>query len=190
MWTELSQDKMLDFLNSIFNEEVSNQLMYELLNSENSNKCIYRPTRGKYTKCENDVNTDYGYCSKHSSTLQAKKAKDKYEDLTKFEEKSEEEEELEEPVKITAVRNKWGNYEHKETGIVFDPSTRYAYGIQKKNGDVHSLKPDDVRLCIEYGWKYKLPNIKYERVVNSDEDESEEETSEEEDTYGSYSDEE
>lgn len=85
-----------------------------------------------------------------------------------------------EPVKkrvAKITRNKWGNYEHNETHIVFDPKSRNAFGVQRKNGDVYSLGPDDVKVCINNGWDYVLPEAKY--VYESD-SEDYSETSEEE----------
>lgn len=42
-------------------------------------KCMYKAVRKPNTACETPATTDWGFCSKHSRTVQAKKAKDEYE---------------------------------------------------------------------------------------------------------------
>lgn len=79
------------------------------------------------------------------------------------EESPETEESSEEEIVLKLRKNKWGNYEDKETNLVFDPRSKAVYGLQHKNGDVYSLSPDEVAICIEKGWKYVLPEAKYER---------------------------
>ncbi len=57
---------------------------------------------------------------------------------------------------VTRVRqNRWGNYEHLPTQIVFDYKTKTAYGIQHNNGKVYPLLREDMKVCDKYGWKYQ-----------------------------------
>jgi hypothetical protein len=42
-------------------------------------KCMYRPLRGPSVECLDPVVTPFGFCKKHKTTVQAKKAKDKWE---------------------------------------------------------------------------------------------------------------
>jgi len=51
--------------------------------------------------------------------------------------------------------NKWGKFEDPDTGIVFDPKTHQAYGVQDRiTGRILSLTQVHIRLCNRYGWKY------------------------------------
>jgi hypothetical protein len=56
-----------------------------------------------------------------------------------------------------ARRNAWKNYEHEETGLVFDWKTEEVIGKQNQNGNIDELSVEDIELCKEYGFKYKLP---------------------------------
>jgi hypothetical protein len=44
------------------------------------NVCLYVAAKGAKEKCTEKATTPFGFCSKHSRTVQAKKAKDKYEE--------------------------------------------------------------------------------------------------------------
>lgn len=68
--------------------------------------------------------------------------------------------------------NHWSRFEDTDTHIVFDPTTKCAYGIQEPTGRVSALKPEHVEICQRNGWNYNVP-------YNSD-DESEEDSSDEE----------
>lgn len=76
------------------------------------------------------------------------------------------------PKKEFVRKNKWGNYEHEASHIVFDVKTKSAYGYQYPNGDVYSLGPEQVEYCIKNGWNYILPEAK---LVDDDGEQSEEE---------------
>jgi len=87
-------------------------------------------------------------------------------------------------------KNKFGNYEHFESGIVFNNETKMAIGHQNANGKVDSLTDNDVETCKKYKFKYTLPenlsvdkglnNVKVEDVDDEDEDELDEDDIEEE----------
>jgi len=73
--------------------------------------------------------------------------------------------------------NKWGRFEDPETGIVFDPKSKAAYGVQDhKSGKVKALTPAHVKICEKYSWKYHVIKSTPSRVlvVESSEEESEE----------------
>lgn len=57
---------------------------------------------------------------------------------------------------VKIVRNKWDNFEHTETGIVFDLNTKKAYGVQQANGKVRRLLDDDIKTCVSNGFGYYL----------------------------------
>lgn len=100
-----------------------------------------------------------------------------------------------EPLKVS--RNKYGNYEHKETGFIFKNNSNNSgpgIVIGKQNGEViEELNEKDIELCNKYKLVYKLPeNLdknkkhledikldKEEEELLEDEDEIEEEDEEE-----------
>lgn len=56
--------------------------------------------------------------------------------------------------KITLRPNFWGRYEEKQTGLVFDPETKAAYGVQDPSGSVYRLTKKHIRICEQKGWAY------------------------------------
>ena len=53
-------------------------------------------------------------------------------------------------------KNQYGNYEHKDTGFVFDPQTKEVVGKQE-NDRVIFLTLSDIETCNQYGFKFKMP---------------------------------
>jgi len=95
---------------------------------------------------------------------------------------------------IEIKKNKFGNYEHLETSLVFDNNAQKIYGKQNSDGSILELTPEDIDLCNKYKFSYILPsnldkklNIDDVKVDELDgeeeleEDEFEEEEDEEED---------
>lgn len=151
--------------------------------------CKYEFKKGKNsgTKCTSKVSSiDSDYCRKH-------KPSDK-EDEEEKEEKKEVEKKTIKPKSdntnssttsavVTKLneskpsyvlpRNKYGNYEHPDTHLVFDKVTREVYGKQVEDR-VESLTPEDIELCRKLNFKCRLPlTLSKTRV---EEDEKEEET--------------
>jgi hypothetical protein len=65
-------------------------------------------------------------------------------------------------------RNQYGNYEHAETGFVFDEINKMVVGKQSADGGILNLTPSDIELCIKYRFSYVLPtnlNIEEEKDV-------------------------
>ncbi len=204
MLSNLSKETLSNFLSSIFENESIVQIITE---SIGENKCIYHSLRGKREQCKNDADTAYGYCKNHVQTVQAKRAKKAWDSLNVQEQESHEQDnsteqdtepheqdnsteqpqdteshEQKSPKKSSKrvakiIYNEWGNYEHPETCIVFNPKSRAAYGVQHRNGDVYSLGPDQVKICIRNGWNYILPEAQciYDDV-SSDSSETESES--------------
>lgn len=87
------------------------------------------------------------------------------------------------PKKRVIKPNKWHRYEDEETHIVFDPSSRRAYGVQDhKTGRVKALTEKYVNMCRVRGWKYqrKLLEIDpYDKILNEPESEESEREEEE-----------
>jgi hypothetical protein len=87
-------------------------------------------------------------------------------------------------------KNKFGNYEHFDSGLVFNNDTGNVIGFQNKNGKVDSLTDETIELCKKYKFTYKLPenlnvnkglsSVKVEDLDDEDEDELDEDDIEEE----------
>lgn len=75
--------------------------------------------------------------------------------------------------------NKWRNYEHAETSLVFNRETEQVIGKQATDGSVTPLTADDIQVCKNFGIKYKLPPNMSSSADDKD-DEAEEPESEEE----------
>lgn len=98
------------------------------------------------------------HSSNKDSSEEESSSSEEEEESSSEEETSSSEEEAD---KITVYRNKWGNYEDSNTGIVFDKRTGNAIGYQKNNGEIFSLAPKHVEICIKNGWSYNLPKSVY-----------------------------
>jgi hypothetical protein len=64
-------------------------------------------------------------------------------------------------------KNAYGEYEHKDTGFVFDPLTKEVKG--KQVGDhIKDLSLSDVELCKHYGFKFRIPDRFEDDVLEMD----------------------
>ncbi len=54
-------------------------------------------------------------------------------------------------------RNKFGNFEHMQTGLVFNPSKKKVFARQMPDGTLKDLVADDIELCNKYKLPYNLP---------------------------------
>lgn len=74
-----------------------------------------------------------------------------------------------EPERRFALRkNAFGNYEHKDTGFVFDPATKEVYGKQLIDR-VKPLSMSDIEVCKQFGFKFQIPEKFEDDVVEVDE---------------------
>ncbi len=74
-----------------------------------------------------------------------------------------------EPERRFALRkNAFGNYEHKDTGFVFDPATKEVFGKQLIDR-VKPLSMSDIEVCKQFGFKFQIPERFEEDVVEVDE---------------------
>ena len=82
------------------------------------------------------------------------------------------------------MKNKYNNYEHKDTGFIFDSNTDEVIGKQLADGTISQLGLNDIELCKENGWVFIHPltvNTTSQKTHNpliivDDEDESEEDS--------------
>lgn len=102
---------------------------------------------------------------------------------------------------ISIKRNKHDNYEHEETGFVFNNKTQKVYGRQLSDGSVAELTPEDIDICNKYKFSYYIPdnldkksNLKDVDVKElddvEDENDIEEEDLDDEEEYEEYEEEE
>ena len=92
--------------------------------------------------------------------------------------------------KIEIRKNKFGNMEHFETGLVFDKESSYVVGVQNTNGKIDSLTDKTIELCKKFKFKYNIPenlsvdnglnSVKVEELDEDDEEELDEDDIEEE----------
>ena len=68
---------------------------------------------------------------------------------------------------VQIKKNSFGNYEHPETGLVFDRINQRVIGKQNKNGKVDSLTDEDIDTCNKYKFKYDIPENLNLGVKNS-----------------------
>ena len=94
---------------------------------------------------------------------------------------------------ILIRRNGFNNYEHHETGLVFDNEKQIVIGKQKDDGSIDPLTEDDIDKCNAFKFKFKIPvnldqkstlvNVKVDDLSEEEEDdllEEEEDVLEEE----------
>lgn len=79
-------------------------------------------------------------------------------------------------------RNKHGNFEHMQTGLVFN-TEKQVYGKQLDSGEVKPLTSEDIETCKKYKFLFKLPeNLNVNKSLDDikvDEIEEEEELDDE-----------
>jgi hypothetical protein len=74
-------------------------------------------------------------------------------------------------------QNDHGNFEHAETGFVFDKHTETVIGKQEKDGTISELLEDDIETCKKFKFQYHLPknldknnldNVKIQELEDDD----------------------
>lgn len=85
---------------------------------------------------------------------------------------------------ILIRRNQFNNYEHPESGLVFNSKEKIVIGKQNDNGSIDDLTEEDIDKCNAFKFKYKIPiNLDHKSTLeNVKVDELYEEEEEEEDT--------
>ena len=58
---------------------------------------------------------------------------------------------------IQIRKNKFGNYEHVDTGLIFNKHTKKVIGKQHSDGQIVELSYSDIDLCNKYKFSYNLP---------------------------------
>lgn len=55
-------------------------------------------------------------------------------------------------------KNVFGNFEHAETGFLFEESTKRVIGKQNDDGTISSLSKTDIDTCNKYKFQYEIPS--------------------------------
>lgn len=82
---------------------------------------------------------------------------------------------------IIIKRNKFDNYEHKETGFLFtnDDKTQKVYGKQNADGTVSDLTPEDINICNKFKFDIFIPeNLDKKPNTKDDSEEGDEDIEE------------
>lgn len=58
---------------------------------------------------------------------------------------------------VNIRRNTFNNFEHQETGFIFNEQTQKVIGKQNANGEIDSLTEDDIDTCNKYKFNYEIP---------------------------------
>ena len=74
---------------------------------------------------------------------------------------------------IEIRRNIFNNFEHKDTGFIFNSKTKCVIGKQNIDGSVSALTKEDISTCNQYNFNYDIPeNLNTDldkEVINSTE---------------------
>jgi len=86
---------------------------------------------------------------------------------------------------IQIKKNKFGNYEHEGTKLVFDRNTKKVIGVQQDDGKILPLTAHDIQKCDELEFNYDLPNnltsLKKKDELYDDDDEDDDDDDDEDD---------
>ena len=99
---------------------------------------------------------------------------------------------------ILIRRNQYNNYEHPETGLVFNNETKVVIGKQNSDGSIDPLTEEDIDKCNAFKFKFNIPsNLDYKSTLKevkidelSEEEDEEELQVEEEDEEEEFEEEE
>lgn len=58
---------------------------------------------------------------------------------------------------VQIKKNSFNNFEHVETGLVFDRVTQKVLGKQNKSGKIDPLTDADIEICNKFKFKYDIP---------------------------------
>ena len=58
---------------------------------------------------------------------------------------------------VEIKRNKFGNYEHTETGLIFDREDKTVIGHQNSDGTIQELDEEMIEQCKKFKFQYRLP---------------------------------
>ena len=68
---------------------------------------------------------------------------------------------------IPLRKNKFQNFEHPPTRLVFDQKTEEVIGKQNDSGTIDDLTDEDIETCKKYKFQYRVPNNLEKNNVNN-----------------------
>jgi hypothetical protein len=80
---------------------------------------------------------------------------------------------------IEIKKNKFGNYEHLESSLVYDNKTQKMYGKQNPDGSISKLTKDDINTCNKFKFSYTIPDNLVEDYEDDEDDDAELDSKEE-----------
>lgn len=125
--------------------------------SHTPSQCAFVPLRKNRPRCDQESETDFNFCRRHLVTVQALAKQNGLQERNDQEDNSKEREDnLKRGYKkVEITKNHLGNFEHRPSGLVFDPQSRKAIGHQSySNGAVYPLTEEDIKLCRNNRWDY------------------------------------
>jgi len=169
MWT--SKNTVAPQVSNTSNTPEENALM-KLSKSELIEMCKGKAL--KVTGTKNDLVNRISECDKKKSAFF--QSKDKIATTNNVVNK------LVEKIPIIEIKkNKFGNYEHHESSLVYDNKTQKMYGKQNSDGSISKLTKDDIDTCNKYKFSYNIPDNLADNKEDDEEDVEFEEDVEEED---------
>ena len=183
-----------------FPQVASKVVRKKVTKEEKTNNCQYINKAGKNKGKPCGAACSGQFCSKHTSTQtteeQTPQKDAAQKDAAQKDSSKNAKTKVKAPLKIDELiesrtehlqidKNKWGNYQHTPTGLLYDPKSETIYGKQLQDGSIAELSLDDIEICKSFRVGYQLPQKLGE--VTSDqpsvvvEDEDYEEFSDEDD---------
>lgn len=149
--------------------EIDSDNESEEVEKETSDGCVHKLLRGPRSgdccgdKISNKSQTG-NYCTKHiaheNKTQAEKKTSKKDKDV---DEKKD--------AKYTISKNKFGNYCHTPSGLVFrSAKEKVVYGRQDSEGDLHPLTEEDIQICKKYKFPMAKDPLNEEPLTNKKKD--------------------
>jgi len=84
---------------------------------------------------------------------------------------------------VKIKKNSFGNFEHSETGFIFNKESQEVIGKQNQDGQVIPLTDNDIELCNKFKFKYVVPETINSVNNLNDIDDTEGEIFEEEEVF-------
>lgn len=125
----------------------------------NDTQCRFEARRKNRSRCKEKCHPDKHFCKQHERSVQARKMQNA----------EKREKDVVQPGggtvppsghnhtyrEIHVSPNQFGNFEDKQTGIIFDEHTCFAIGVQcRESGDILPLTPNAINRCEINRWRW------------------------------------
>ncbi len=132
----------------------------------NDTQCRFEARRKNRSRCKEKCHPDTHFCKQHERSVQARKMQMQMQ--MQIAEKREKDvvqggtPPSGDPLRgahtyreINVSPNQFGNFEDKQTGIIFDEHTCFAIGVQcRESGDILPLTPNAINRCEINRWRW------------------------------------